>query len=83
MAQYMKTLITTCPAVVMFATTGLSQEPSDSRTKDGDVSRKRQDTGIWKPMVLEGRELLPALRTREADEPAWHVRPGFCASKKP
>ena len=58
----------------MFTTIGLSQEPSDSVSENADIARTRKDAGIWKPMVLEGRELLPSLRTRQADEPVWHLR---------
>ena len=34
-------------------------------------------------MVFEGSELHPSLRTRKADEPAWHVRSGFVLPRNP
>ena len=79
----MKPFITSSLAVVMFAATGLSQEPSDSGTENGNVAWSRRNAGIWKTMVLEGRELLPSLRTRQADEPVWHLRSGFVLPRNP
>lgn len=72
----MKPFITSSVAVVMFAGLGLSQELPNSASENGNA-------GIWKPMVFDGRELLPSLRTRKADEPVWHMRSGFVLPRNP
>jgi len=61
----------------------ISQELPDSGTENGNVARSRRNAGIWKTMVLEGRELLPSLRTQPADEQVWHLRPDFVLPRNP
>lgn len=79
----MKPFITSSLAVVMFAAIGLSQDLPDLGTENGNVPLSRSNAGIWKTMVFEGSEVLPSLRTRKADEPAWLVRSDFVLPSNP